>query len=630
MKYKLTRKQKKMLYRIIIAAVLLAAGLTVEHLIELPWWAMLIIFAIPYVIAGYDVLRSAFINIIHGRIFDEKFLMMVATLGAFGTGEYPEASAVMLFYQVGELFQSIAVGRSRKSIAKLMDIRPDYAVVIRDGNEEKVSPDEVSTGEMIIIRPGEKIPLDGVIVEGTSSVNTAALTGESAPVDLGLSDTVISGTLNLTGVIKVKTTSTFGQSTVSKILELVENASDKKAKVENFITKFARWYTPAVVIAALLLAVIPPVFLGISSIEVWKVWLIRACVFLVVSCPCALVVSVPLSFFGGIGAASKKGILIKGAGYMEVLSKIDTVVFDKTGTLTKGVFAVGDIHPNIIDKPELLDIAAVCESFSSHPVAQSIVRAHEGHIDKTRIKNVEEIAGKGVKAVLDGQTYYVGNGQLMDLCGAKWHDCHLTGTIIHVARETGDGTDYLGHIVINDEIKEDSASAIRDLKSLGVKELIMLTGDKAKVAESVAEKIGLTGHHAELLPADKVAKVEELLQKNGAKLAFVGDGINDAPVLMRADVGIAMGAMGSDAAIESADVVLMDDKPSKIAEAVRIARKTMRIVWENIIFALAVKMIILILGALGIANMWLAVFGDVGVLIMAILNAVRCMRVAKD
>ena len=619
-----------MLLRIIIAAVLLSAGLTVEHLIELPWWAMLIIFAIPYIIAGYDVLRSAFINIIHGRIFDEKFLMMVATLGAFGTGEYPEASAVMLFYQVGELFQSIAVGRSRKSIAKLMDIRPDYAVVIRNGNEEKVSPDEVSVGETIIIRPGEKIPLDGVITEGTSSVNTAALTGESAPVDLGLSDTVISGTLNLTGVIKVKTTSTFGQSTVSKILELVENASDKKAKVENFITKFARWYTPAVVIAALLLAVLPPVILGITSLEIWKIWLIRACVFLVVSCPCALVVSVPLSFFGGIGAASKRGILIKGAGYMEVLSKIDTVVFDKTGTLTKGVFAVGDIHPNIIDKPELLDIAAVCESFSSHPVAQSIVRAHDGHIDKTRISNVEEIAGKGVKAVLDGQTYYVGNGQLMELCGAKWHDCHLTGTIIHVARETEAGTEYLGHIVINDEIKEDSASAIKDLKSLGVKELIMLTGDKAKVAQSVAEKIGLTGHHAELLPADKVAKVEELLEKNGAKLAFVGDGINDAPVLMRADVGIAMGAMGSDAAIESADVVLMDDKPSKIAEAVKIARKTMRIVWENIIFALAVKMIILVLGALGIANMWLAVFGDVGVLIIAILNAVRCMRVRKD
>ena len=629
MKYKLTKKQKKMLIRIIISAALLAVFMPLAHLIELPWWVELILFTVPYIIAGYDVLKAAAVNILHGRIFDEKFLMMVATLGAFGTGEYPEASFVMLFYQVGELFQSIAVGRSRKSIAKLMDIRPDYAVVIRDGHEEKVSPDEVAVGETIIIRPGEKIPLDGVITEGSSSVNTAALTGESAPVDLGLSDTVISGTLNLTGVIKVKTTSEFGQSTVSKILELVENASDKKAKVENFITKFAKWYTPAVVIAAVLLAVIPPVVTGIGNWDVWKVWLIRACVFLVVSCPCALVVSVPLSFFGGIGGASKRGILIKGAGYMEVLSKIDTVVFDKTGTLTKGVFAVEDIHASNIEKPELLDIAAACESFSSHPVAQSIVRAHEGHIDKSRISDVEEIAGKGIKAVLDGQTYYVGNGQLMDLCGAKWHDCHLTGTIIHIARDTDEGSEYLGHIVINDEIKEDSASAIKELKSLGVKELIMLTGDKAKVAQSVAEKIGLTGHHAELLPADKVAKVEELLEKSGAKLAFVGDGINDAPVLMRADVGIAMGAMGSDAAIESADVVLMDDKPSKIAEAVRIARKTMRIVWENIIFALAVKVIILVLGAVGIANMWLAVFGDVGVLIIAILNAVRCMRVKK-
>ena len=629
MKYKLTRKQKKMLIRIIVSAALLAVFLSLEHFIEMPWWVELILFVIPYVIAGYDVLRSAAINIIHGRIFDEKFLMMVATVGAFATGEYPEASAVMLFYQVGELFQSIAVGRSRKSIAKLMDIRPDYAVVIRDGNEEKVSPDEVSVGETIIIRPGEKIPLDGVIIEGTSSINTAALTGESAPVDAGTSDTVISGTLNLTGVIKVKTTSSFGQSTVSKILELVENASDKKAKVENFITKFARWYTPAVVIAAVLLGVIPPLFIGIGSWDVWKIWLIRACVFLVVSCPCALVVSVPLSFFGGIGAASKRGILIKGAGYMEVLSKTDTVVFDKTGTLTKGVFSVEDVHPNLIGKPELLDIAAACESFSSHPVAQSIVRAHEGHIDKSRISSVEELAGKGVKAVVDDQTYYVGNGQLMELCGAKWHECHLTGTIIHIARETENGTEYLGHIVINDEIKEDSASAIKELKTLGVKELIMLTGDKAKVAQSVAEKIGLTGHHAELLPADKVSKVEELLAKGGGKLAFVGDGINDAPVLMRADVGIAMGAMGSDAAIESADVVLMDDKPSKIAEAIRIARKTMRIVWENIIFALAVKILILVLGALGIANMWLAVFGDVGVLVIAILNAVRCLRV-KD
>lgn len=629
MKYKLTRKQKKMLIRIIISAALLAVFLPLEHFIEMPLWVEFILFVIPYVIAGYDVLKSAAVNIIHGRIFDEKFLMMIATVGAFATGEYPEASAVMLFYQVGELFQSIAVGRSRKSIAKLMDIRPDYAVVIRDGKEEKVSPDEVSVGEIIIIRPGEKIPLDGVIIEGTSSINTAALTGESAPVDAGTSDTVISGTLNLTGVIKVKTTSSFGQSTVSKILELVENASDKKAKVENFITKFARWYTPAVVIAAVLLGVIPPLFIGIGSWEVWKAWLIRACVFLVVSCPCALVVSVPLSFFGGIGAASKRGILIKGAGYMEVLSKTDTVVFDKTGTLTKGVFSVEDVHPNLIGKPELLDIAAACESFSSHPVAQSIVRAHEGHIDRSRISNVEELAGKGVKAVVDGQTYYVGNGQLMELCCAKWHECHMTGTIIHIARETETGTEYLGHIVINDEIKEDSASAVKELKSLGVKELIMLTGDKAKVAQNVAEKIGLTGHHAELLPADKVSKVEELLAKGGGKLAFVGDGINDAPVLMRADVGIAMGAMGSDAAIESADVVLMDDKPSKIAESIRIARKTMRIVWENIVFALAVKVIILVLGALGIANMWLAVFGDVGVLVIAILNAVRCMRV-KD
>ena len=627
MKYKLTKKQRKMLKRIIISAVLLAVCVIVMHFFDLPWWAGLTVYLVPYVIAGYDVVKAAVINIIHGRVFDEKFLMMVATLGAFGTGEYPEASFVMLFYQVGELFQSIAVGRSRKSIAKLMDIRPDYAVVLRNG-EERVSPDEVSEGEIIIIRPGEKIPLDGVIIEGSSSVNTAALTGESAPVDLGTSDTVISGTLNLTGVIKVKTTSTFGQSTVSKILELVENASDKKAKVENFITKLARWYTPAVVIAALLLTVIPPCILGIRNPEIWKAWFGRALVFLVVSCPCALVVSVPLSFFSGIGAASKKGILIKGAGYMEVLSKTRLVVFDKTGTLTKGVFAVEDIHPNIIDKPELLDIAAACESFSGHPVAQSIVRAHGGHIDSSRISNVEELAGKGVKAVVDKHTYYVGNGQLMDMCGAKWHECHLVGTIIHVARGTVNGAEYLGHIVINDEIKEDSVSTVKELKALGVRETIMLTGDKAAVAKTVADKIGLTGYYAELLPADKVSKVEELLKKDG-KLAFVGDGINDAPVLMRADVGIAMGAMGSDAAIESADIVLMDDKPSKIATAIRISGKTMRIVWENIIFALGVKAVILILSALGIANMWLAVFGDVGVLILAILNAVRCMRL-KD
>lgn len=626
MKYKLTKKQKKMTIRIIIAIALLAVIAVTLRFIELPWWAELVLYAIPYVIAGYDVLKTAFINLIHGQIFDEKFLMMVATIGAFGTGEYPEASFVMLFYQVGELFQSIAVGRSRKSIAKLMDIRPDSATVIRDGEEIEVSPEDVEVGETIIVKPGEKIPLDGVIIEGESSVNQAALTGESAPVDKAFSDNVISGTLNLTGVIKVRTTSTFGQSTVSKILELVENASDKKAKVENFITKFARYYTPAVVIAALLLAVIPPLFLGIENWEIWKAWLTRACVFLVVSCPCALVVSVPLSFFGGIGGASKDGILIKGAGYMEVLSKIDTVVFDKTGTLTKGVFEVDDVHPNIVSVAELKDIAACCESFSSHPVAQSIVRAHEGHIDKSLIGDVNEIAGKGVKAVVDGKTYYCGNGQLMDMCGAKWHDCHLTGTIIHVAREADGDVEYLGHIIINDQIKDDSASAIKELKNAGVKRLVMLTGDKKSVAENVAEKLGLTGFFAELLPADKVAKVEELLSTGKGRLAFVGDGINDAPVLMRADCGIAMGAMGSDAAIESADVVLMDDKPSKIADAMKIARKTMRIVWENIIFALGVKAVILILGAFGIANMWIAVFGDVGVLIIAILNAMRCMK----
>ena len=626
MKYKLTKKQKKMRNRIIIAIALLAVTAVTLHFVEVPWWAELVLYMIPYVIAGYDVLKTAFINLIHGQIFDEKFLMMVATVGAIVTGEYPEATFVMLFYQIGELFQSIAVGRSRKSIAKLMDIRPDSATVIRDGEELEVSPEDVQVGEVIIVKPGEKIPLDGVIIEGESSVNQAALTGESAPVDKALSDNVISGTLNLTGVIKIRTTSTFGQSTVSKILELVENASDKKAKVENFITKFARYYTPAVVIAALVLGVVPPLFLGIGSWEIWKEWLTRACVFLVVSCPCALVVSVPLSFFGGIGGASKDGILIKGAGYMEVLSKIDTVVFDKTGTLTKGVFAVDDIHPNLVSKAELLDIAACCESFSSHPVAQSIVRAHEGHIDKSLIGEVTEIAGKGVKAVVEGKTYYCGNGQLMEICGADWHDCHLTGTIIHIAREDDGKCEYLGHIVINDQIKEDSEEAIKSLKNAGVKRLVMLTGDKKSVAENVAGKLGLTGFFAELLPADKVSKVEELLKNGKGRLAFVGDGINDAPVLMRADCGIAMGAMGSDAAIESADVVLMDDKPSKIADAIKIARKTMRIVWENIVFALGVKAVILVLGALGIANMWLAVFGDVGVLIIAILNAMRCMR----
>ena len=623
-KSSLNKKQRKWLLRIIVAFCLMVVCIIINKVFEPVWFIALPMFLIPYIVIGYDVIKGAAVNIIHGQVFDEKFLMAIATIGAFATGDYAEAVAVMLFYQVGELFQRIAVGRSRKSIAGLMDIRPDYANLV-DGDEEKmVSPDEVAVGSVIIIKPGEKIPLDGVIIDGNTTVNTAALTGESAPVDLGVSDNVISGTLNLTGVIRVRTTSVFGESTVAMILELVENSYDKKARVENFITRFARWYTPIVVISALLLAVIPPLFIDPTSWAVWSTWLNRAMVFLVVSCPCALVVSVPLSFFGGLGGASREGVLIKGANYLEALSKIDTVVFDKTGTITEGRFAVDDVHPNEISVAELLDIAACCESYSSHPVAESIVRAHEGHIDKSRVGKVEEIAGKGVKAIVDGNTYYCGNGQLMDMVGAKWHDCHLTGTIIHISKDN----EYLGHIIINDQIKEDSKDAMTALKNVGIKRTVMLTGDKAKVAESVAAKVGITDYYAELLPQDKVSKVEELLNK-GARLAFVGDGINDAPVLTRADVGIAMGAMGSDAAIESADVVLMDDKLGKIAVAVRLARKTMRIVRENIVFALGVKVLILVLGALGIANMWLAVFGEVGVLIIAILNAMRAMMKMK-
>ena len=626
MKYKLTKKQKKMLQRIIISAILCVAAFIVTHFLKIEGWPKLLIFLVPYLIIGYDVLKKAGLNIIHGRVFDEMFLMAVATLGAIATGEYPEATAVMLFYQIGELFQSIAVGKSRKSISKLMDIRPDSAVVLRDNAELEVSPDEVEIGETIIIRPGEKIPLDGEIIDGTTTINTAALTGESMPSDATVGDTVISGSLNLTGLIKVKTKSKFSESTVSKILTLVENSSEKKAKVEGFITRFARWYTPCVVIGALLLAVLPPLFIDAGSSAEWIKWIRRALVFLVVSCPCALVVSVPLSFFGGIGGASKDGILIKGANYLEALSKIQVVVFDKTGTLTKGKFIVEDIHPTAVDVDELLDIAASAESYSSHPVAESIVNAHKGHIDKSRLGEIEEIAGKGVKAEVDGEIYYVGNGSLMESIGADWHECHMTGTIIHISK----GTEYLGHIVINDEIKSDSKVAISSLRSLGINRTVMLTGDKKDVAEHVAKTLGVDEFHAELLPAQKVEHVENILS-SGMKTAFVGDGINDAPVLMRSDIGIAMGALGSDAAIESADVVLMDDKPSKIADAVRISRKTMRIVWENIIFALGVKGVVLILGAVGIANMWLAVFGDVGVLIIAILNSMRCMtRLNKD
>ncbi len=609
----MTGKQKRTLLRIIAAAVLAVAAAALP--VDGGWRALA--FAVPYLIIGYDVLWSAARNIFHGQVFDEKFLMALATLGAFAIRDYPEAAAVMLFYQVGELFQSIAVGRSRRSIAALMDIAPECAVVLRNGQPEEVSPDEVEIGETLVIRPGEKIPLDGVILEGRTSVNTAALTGESLPVDKAEGDPVVSGSINLTGLIHVRAESVYEDSTVARILELVENSQEKKARVEGFITRFARWYTPCVVVGAALLAFLPPLLLR----QPWAVWIERALIFLVVSCPCALVVSVPLSFFGGIGGASRQGILMKGANDLEMLAKVDTMVFDKTGTLTLGSFAVDAIHPREISRDELLDIAAAVESASQHPVAESIVAAHGGHMDPGRLEQVTELPGRGLRAVVDGETFSVGNAALMEECGADYRDCHLPGTVIHVAR----GSEYLGHITISDQLKPDAAQAIADLKALGIRKTVMLTGDLQRVAEAAAQTLGVDEVHAGLLPAEKVERVEQMLA-NGARLAFVGDGINDAPVLTRADVGIAMGALGSDAAIESADIVLMDDKPSRLPLAVMIARKTMRIVRQNIVFALAVKAIILLLGALGLANMWFAVFGDVGVLILAILNAMRCLR----
>ena len=612
----MSRKQKKTLLRIGLAALLLAGAalLPAEGL----WKALA--YAVPWLVIGWDVLWDAVRGIAHGQVFDEKFLMAIATIGAFAIGEYPEAAAVMLFYQIGEWFQSVAVGRSRKSIAALMDIRPEYAVVLRDGEEQEVDPEEVAIGETIVLRPGERVPLDGSVLEGSGSLNTAALTGESLPVDVGPEDRVISGSINLTGLLRVKVESAYEDSTVSRILELVENSAEKKAKVESFITRFARWYTPCVVIGALLLALVPPLFVGN-----WGEWIHRALIFLVVSCPCALVVSVPLSFFGGIGGASRAGILIKGANDLETLASVDTVAFDKTGTLTQGSFQVDAVHPREMEADELLDIAAAAESHSTHPVAESIVKAHGGHIDPARLGEIRELAGLGLQAEVDGETFFVGNGKLMDQVGADWHECHLPGTVVHIAR----GKEYLGHIVINDALKPDAASAMEALRKLGVRRTVLLSGDRQRVAEAVAKELGLDEVRAELLPEQKVEEVEKLLQ-SGAKLAFVGDGINDAPVLARADVGIAMGALGSDAAIESADVVLMDDKPSRIALAVKIARKTMGIVRQNIAFALGVKFIILILGALGIADLWLAVFGDVGVLILAILNAMRCLLPVKE
>ena len=613
----MSRKHKKMLARIIVSAALLVACALSP--LEGIW--RLLSFLVPYAVIGWDVLWKAARNIAHGQVFDENFLMALATVGAFATGEYPEAVFVMLFYQVGELFQSYAVGRSRQSISQLMEIRPDYANLERDGKAEKVDPDEVNVGDVILVKPGERVPLDGVVLEGRSTLDTAALTGESLPRDVGEGDDVISGCVNQSGLLRVRVTKAFGESTVSKILDLVENAGSKKARAENFITKFARVYTPCVVIAAVLLAVVPSLVSGD-----WSEWT-RALIFLVVSCPCALVISVPLSFFGGIGGASRDGILVKGGSYLETLSQAEIVVFDKTGTLTKGVFNVTAIHPDKISEAELLELAAYAESYSDHPISRSIREAYGEDIDQNRVGAVEELAGRGVRAVIDGKTVCVGNSKLMDELGAKWHPCHHVGTTVHVEV---DGL-YAGHLVISDEVKPDAAEAIRKLKELGVKKTVMLTGDAQAVGERVGAELGLDEVHAQLLPAGKVERVEALLKEKSDKgaLVFVGDGINDAPVLSRADVGVAMGGMGSDAAIEAADVVFMDDKPSKLADAIRIARKTRAIVRQNVVFALAVKLLVMVLGAFGVANMWEAVFADVGVSVIAILNAMRALRAPK-
>ena len=615
----MSKKQKRMLFRVLASAVLFAVAL----LLPTEGWLRLFTFLIPYAVIAWDVLWRAVRNIAHGQVFDENFLMSLATVGALATGEYPEAVFVMLFYQVGELFQSYAVDQSRKSITSLMDIRPDYANIEVDGQLRQVDPEDVAVGDTIVIKAGERIPLDGVVLEGTSNVDTAALTGESLPREAQPGDDVISGCVNLSGLLRVRVTKAFEESTVAKILDLVENSSSKKAKAENFITKFARYYTPAVVLAAVALALLPPLFTSIQ----WVDSIQRALNFLVVSCPCALVISVPLSFFGGIGGASKNGILVKGGNYLEVLAKTELVVFDKTGTLTRGVFNVTAIHPDHCGEAQLLELAALAESYSDHPISRSLKEAYGKELDASRVSNVEELSGRGVRATVDGRQICAGNDKLMEDIGVSWHPCHRVGTTVHVA---SDGV-YLGHIVISDEVKPDAKEAITALKACGVRRTVMLTGDAKAVGESVAQELGLDEVHTQLLPADKVTRVEALLGEVSPKgaLAFVGDGINDAPVLSRADIGIAMGGLGSDAAIEPADIGLMDDKPSKLADAIRIARRTLAIVRQNIVFALAVKFLVLALSAAGVANMWEAVFADVGVSVIAILNAMRALKTVK-
>ena len=624
----MNRKQKKMLIRIAIAALLLGA----VKLFKIGGWAGTALYAASYITIGYDILCKAFRGIINHQVFDENFLMAVATVGAIAlaiyekTGDFAEAVSVMLFYQIGELFQSYAVGKSRRNIAALMDIRPDYANIERDGSLEQVDPDQIPAGSVIVVQPGEKVPIDGEVIDGTSSLDTAALTGESRPRDVKAGDDIISGCINLTGVLKVRTTKAFGESTVSKILELMENSSSHKSRSENFISRFARAYTPAVCCSALALAILPPVInLMMGMPGGWEIWVYRALTFLVISCPCALVISIPLSFFAGLGGASKEGVLIKGSNYLEALSQTSIVVFDKTGTLTRGVFEVSGIHHNTIPEEKLIELAALAECASSHPISKSLQKAYGREIERDRVTGIQEISGSGVIARVDGAEVAAGNGKLMKRMGVDYMDCHSSGTIIHIAI---DGK-YAGHVVISDVEKPTSRAAIAELKKIGVKKTVMLTGDIGRVAEYMAKKLGVDQYRSDLLPADKVAEVEKLLAETGrkGKLAFVGDGINDAPVLSRADIGIAMGAMGSDAAIEAADIVLMDDDPMKISKAIKISRKCIGIVYQNIAFALGVKALCLILGALGIANMWAAIFADVGVMVLAVLNAIRALYV---